>query len=215
MKKLVLAGLLASFAAAPAYAQESTNPAFTGVRVEGLIGYDNFRGNGDDEEGEDEEEASDDNSESGILYGIGIGYDIATNGAVAGIEAEYTHSRIEECEGIFDEDDDDDEVCVGLGRDLYVGARVGAVLRPAMLLYFKAGYTNLRTRLDTDDNLTDDEEEQILDEFSLASLDGVRVGAGLEFLLGTNAFVKAEYRYSNYEQGFQRHQGVVGVGFRF
>ena len=33
--------------------------------------------------------------------------------------------------------------------------------------------------------------------------------------LGPNTFVKAEYRYSNYEQGFDEHQGVVGLGFRF
>jgi outer membrane immunogenic protein len=33
--------------------------------------------------------------------------------------------------------------------------------------------------------------------------------------LGTNSFAKAEYRYSNYEQGVERHQVMGGFGFRF
>ena len=36
-----------------------------------------------------------------------------------------------------------------------------------------------------------------------------------EYALGTNAFVKTEYRYSNYESGFERHQVLGGFGFRF
>jgi outer membrane immunogenic protein len=28
-------------------------------------------------------------------------------------------------------------------------------------------------------------------------------------------FVRAEYRYSNYENDFSRHQGVIGLGVRF
>jgi len=209
MKKLVLAGLLASFAAAPAYAQESTNPAFTGFRVEGVFGFDSLRAN--EEEDDEDEDVATDNTESGLLYGIGIGYDVATSGGLAGVEAEYTDSRVEQC----GDEEDDEDFCVGLGRDLYVGARVGVILSPAMLLYGKIGYTNLRTTLDTNGELDEDEEENFLDEANLTGLDGVRVGGGIEFLLGTNAFVKAEYRYSNYEQGIQRHQGVVGVGFRF
>ena len=33
--------------------------------------------------------------------------------------------------------------------------------------------------------------------------------------LGPNSFAKTEYRYSNYEQGFEKHQVVAGFGFRF
>ena len=49
----------------------------------------------------------------------------------------------------------------------------------------------------------------------------LRLGAGLEQKLGTNTFVKAEYRYSNYKEiedfdiDADRHQVVAGVGIRF
>ena len=43
----------------------------------------------------------------------------------------------------------------------------------------------------------------------------LRVGAGVEQQLGTNLYAKAEYRYSNYEAGIERHQVLGGVGFRF
>ena len=48
-----------------------------------------------------------------------------------------------------------------------------------------------------------------------ANADGVRVGAGAEYAIGPNSYVKAEYRYSNYEGGFERHQALAGFGFRF
>ena len=33
--------------------------------------------------------------------------------------------------------------------------------------------------------------------------------------LGRNAYVKGEYRYSDYEDGSFTHDGVIGLGFRF
>ena len=76
------------------------------------------------------------------------------------------------------------------------------------LLYAKAGYTNTRAKLTGDDGTG---------QVTLAKqdLDGVRVGAGVEYAVGPNSFVKTEYRYSNYEQGFSRHQVMGGFGFRF
>jgi outer membrane immunogenic protein len=83
-------------------------------------------------------------------------------------------------------------------------------IAPNTLLYGKAGYTNIRIGAFLDggtgggNNLLFSEE-----------LDGVRVGAGVEQKLGRNAFIKGEYRYSNYEAGQRKHDGVVGIGFRF
>jgi outer membrane immunogenic protein len=37
----------------------------------------------------------------------------------------------------------------------------------------------------------------------------------VEHALGSRAFVKAEYRYSNYEAGLSRNQVVGGIGLRF
>jgi outer membrane immunogenic protein len=196
MRKYLLAGLTAGAAAisaTPASAQEAA--PFSGVRVEGIVGYDTT-------------DVEDENS-SGILYGVGVGYDFQVGGLVAGIEAEASDSTLDEC--VSDVDLVGDELCVQAGRDLYVGGRVGAAVSRNVLLYGKVGYTNARVALDYEDGTTG----TVLDFEEGENLDGVRVGAGLEFALGPNSFAKAEYRYSNYEQGFDRHQAVAGFGFRF
>ena len=196
MRKYLLAGLMAGAAAisaTPASAQEAA--PFSGVRVEGIVGYDTT-------------DVEDENS-SGVAYGVGVGYDFQMGGLVAGIEAEASDSTLDEC--VSDVDLVGDELCVQAGRDLYVGGRIGAAVSRNVLLYGKAGYTNARVALDYEDGTAG----TVLDFEEGENLDGVRVGAGLEFALGPNSFAKAEYRYSNYEQGFDRHQAVAGFGFRF
>ena len=196
MRKYLLAGLMAGAAAIsaiPASAQEAT--PFSGVRVEGIVGYDTT-------------DVEDENS-SGIAYGAGVGYDFQMGGLVAGIEAEASDSTLDEC--VSNVDLVGDELCVQAGRDLYVGGRIGAAVSRNVLLYGKAGYTNARVALDYEDGTAG----TVLDFEEGENLDGVRVGGGLEFALGPNSFAKAEYRYSNYEQGFDRHQVVGGFGFRF
>jgi outer membrane immunogenic protein len=191
MRKYALAALLGATIATPAFAQEGA--PFTGARVEGLLGYDRT-----DVEGEDSD---------GILYGVGVGYDFQMGSLVAGIEGEFSDSTVDEC--IEDLDVIGDELCAKAGRDLYVGGRIGGVVGSNTLLYAKAGYVNGRVGLDYDAPGTVDDFDES------ENLDGVRVGAGLEFGLGTGMFAKAEYRYSNYESDFAKHQGVVGVGLRF
>lgn len=125
-------------------------------------------------------------SESGVAFGIAGGYDFRSGGAVFGIEAEATESTIE-------------DAGVEAGRDLYVGGRVGGVVGGNGLLYVKAGYTNARASFGG----------------TGVNFDGLRAGAGVEWLVGRNVSLRAEYRYSNYEQDLSRNQGVVGLGFRF
>jgi outer membrane immunogenic protein len=193
MKKYLVVALLAGTIATPAFAQDARN--FEGPRVEAQIGYDSV-----DVEGE----ASD-----GLSYGVALGYDFQRGGAVFGVEAEASDSSVDEC--VTGVTVATDELCAAAGRDLYVGGRIGAVVSPRVLVYAKAGYTNARVRLDYEDGTA-----ATAPDFSVGeNLDGVRVGGGLEFALSRNAFMRAEYRYSNYEQGFDRHQGVAGIGFRF
>lgn len=193
MYKSVALLLLAGAAATPAFAQE-TRP-FEGPRVEGIVGWDRVQVDG--------------GGEDGAVYGGGIGYDLQRGRAVFGIEGEVTGSSAESCINNFDIAGD--RLCVDAGRDLYVGARAGIAAAPNLLLYAKAGYTNGRVRLDYEDGTP-----ATAADFSIGeNLDGIRVGAGAEYLVTRNAYVKAEYRYSNYEQGFSRNQVVAGVGFRF
>lgn len=193
MRNLILTALLAGTMATPALAQDNGN--FSGLRVEGLVGY---------ERTDVEDEGTD-----GIAYGAGVGYDIQRGGTVFGVEAEAADSTVDQC--VNGVDIATDELCAQLGRDLYVGARAGAAINPNVLIYAKAGYTNNRVALDYEDGTAG----TTLDFERGENLDGVRVGGGLEFALGPNSFAKTEYRYSNYEQGFNKHQVVAGFGFRF
>lgn len=221
MKKmlyLMAAGSMLAIAV-PAAAQDETNSAFTGLRVEGLVGYDSVRPGSDD----DIENAGDlDQSIDNVNYGVGVGYDFAAGGVLVGVEGEYMESEAKTDYDTF-AGTEFGVANIDAGRDLYVGARVGVLVTPKTLLYVKGGYTNARFNVLATDNTTDTRTN--------IDLDGWRAGAGVEFAVAENFFVKAEYRYSNYGKGeveapsglesdrfdvdVDRHQGVVGVGMRF
>ena len=181
MRNIILSALAgtAALAATPAFAQDN-GAAFSGGHVEAITGYDHVSDGGG----------------SGVLYGIGAGYDYRTRNAVVGIEGEVLESTTGECVG--------NNVCVDASRDFYIGGRVGVVVAPNVLLYGKVGYTNARVQV-TSGNVSDS-----------TNLDGVRGGAGLEWQIRNSPLsIRAEYRYSNYEQGVERHQGTLGLAFRF
>ena len=55
-----------------------------------------------------------------------------------------------------------------------------------------------------------------IDDFTQrTNLDGIRAGAGAQIGLGSRAYLRTEYRYSNYQDGVDRHQVVGGLGLRF
>ena len=78
--------------------------------------------------------------------------------------------------------------------DLGVGARLGYVLNENVLGYVRGGYTNL--------------------DLGARSVDGATVGAGLEVNVNGPVFVKAEYRYTDFEGNLGRHGALVGIGIR-
>lgn len=193
MRKYLFAACAAATLATPAFAQDSNE--LSGFRVEGLVGYDR--------------PSVEDEHAGGVLYGLGIGYDVQSGGAVFGIEGEATDSTSDERRSGFLVTGD--ELRVRAGRDLYVGGRVGAAVGTSTLVYVKAGYTNARFRVDYEDGTAG----TVADFTDRTNLDGVRAGVGAQFGLGSNAYLRTEYRYSNYEDGVDRHQVVGGFGFRF
>ena len=233
MKKILMTALLASGAViigGPAHAQELS--PFTGLRVEALVGYDKLRNGSDvdiDEEGDDIDESID-----GVLYGIGAGFDFDLGSVVVGVEGEFTDSTGNE---------DADQALnapfayrASVGRDLYIGARVGMQATPRTLVYLKGGYTNTKVDAAIDD--TDDDDDVDFTADTDQTVDGYRIGAGVEHLLepgmlgfGSSTYVKLEYRYSNYSDlnfdddflpegtpvdiDLDRHQVVAGLGVRF
>ena len=165
---------------------------FTGLHVDGLLGVDRLQNDGHSD---------------ALFYGINGGYDFGLRaGMIAGIEVEASDSDNKSCYG--NETVADPRLCAKAGRDLYVGGRIGKAITPQILLYAKAGYTNTRFKVTADDGF----DRYTLDR---ADFDGLRAGVGAEYQITQNGFVKAEYRYSNYEQGFSRNQLLGGVGFRF
>jgi outer membrane immunogenic protein len=197
-----LAAATAAVIATPALAQDGPPPAygpsangpFTGFHVDGLVGWDQLRNGG---------------HKSGVAYGVGAGYDIQRGNIVLGIEGEATDANTRQRN--YDVFATGDRLRTDAGRDLYVGGRIGTVIGGRTLLYAKAGYTNARVGVRYDDGTSAG-----LDDFRYhTNLDGVRVGAGAEYAIGPNSYLKAEYRYSNYEQGYSRNQIMGGFGFHF
>ncbi|TMJ17536.1 MAG: porin family protein [Alphaproteobacteria bacterium] len=191
MRIVYAAAVLAAASAAPAFAHAAPAP-FVGGHIEAIAGYDSLSVDGD--------------SDGGIAYGIAGGYDFALGTNMrAGLELEAAESTAEECQANVIVAGD--RACAEARRDFYVGARLGGVVSNGVLLYAKLGYTNARVGAVYDNGTT------VVSDG--ANADGIRAGAGADIALGRNMFLRAEYRYSNYESDFSRHQGVVGLGFRF
>jgi outer membrane immunogenic protein len=194
MRTYLAAALLAATVATPALAQGEAVPTFTGGHIEPIVGVDRLRANG--------------SGKTGVTYGIAGGYDFQSpSGTVFGIEGEVADASTKDC--INGAVVATDRLCAKAKRDLYAGGRIGFT-SGSTLIYGKAGYTNLRVGASYDDGTA-----ATAPDFSNSrNLDGVRVGAGLEKRVGSLS-LKAEYRYSNYQDGVSRHQGVIGAGIRF
>lgn len=81
-------------------------------------------------------------------------------------------------------------------RDIGVGARLGYVLNENVLVFTKVGYSNWKPT----DRLT---------------LEGVRVGGGVEVNVAGPVYAKVEYRYTDFDGPTGKHEALVGVGYRF
>lgn len=208
--------------AVPAFAQDATPAeAFGGFRAEALVGYDHIR-SGSTEDVDNTRNLK--QSIDGVEYGGAIGYDIplGTN-MIVGAEAEITDSSAS-----WDNNNNKPNVFnlgrVDAGRQYYFGGRLGYAMSPSTMVYVKGGYSNARFNLQGTDGTTN--LRQRLDT------DGYRVGAGVEQKVGSNAFVKLEYKYANYSKGefdfnrntpdssrfdidTDRHSVTAGVGVRF
>ena len=222
MRSFVLAAAsLAALTASPALAQSAPSdpdtPEFNGPRAGILLGYDRVQ------PGQIANSNIDDsNSADGLTYGGDVGYDVQSGRWVFGAEGEVTGSTSK----VTNNPSAAGALGYGrvkAGRDLYAGARVGYAVAPRTLIYAKGGYTNQRLDLVASDGTTQTGQHY--------NLDGWRAGAGLEQKLGRNTYAKIEYRYSNYGNArleypsggntnnfsvdTDRHQAVVGLGFRF
>lgn len=220
-KIAILAAASLAAMATPAMAQTADEIPFSGVRVGGEVGYDHIR-SGSTEDVDDTRDLK--QSIDGVTFGGVVGYDAPVGDSLRlGAEALFSGSTAGR------DFDNENPTVFNLGnvkanQEIYVGGRVGVVTNPSTMVYAKAGYTNQRFSVTGSDGTTT--LDQKLD------LDGWRVGAGAEFAVGRNAYIGAEYRYSNYGEGevdfagdtpdssrfnldSDRHQVVATAGVRF
>jgi outer membrane immunogenic protein len=184
-------------AAAPAFAQTSPLKSFDGPSVTVVAGVDHGSEIGMDG--------------TGVMYGGQLGYDVQSAAIVFGVEGEITGAGTKQCQSHVLGPGSVGRLCTKSDRDLYVGGRLGYVVAESTMIYLKAGYTNAREKFDYRVIGTG-----ASDTSGSGISDGIRGGAGVETRIGTNLIAKAEYRYSNYsDSSYSRHQGVVGLGFRF
>jgi len=150
---------------------------------------------------------------TGLMYGVVAGFDVGVGSAIVGIEGEFAETEVGYSEPNVAIVGDRAELSAG--RDLYIGGRLGFQAMPALRVYGKAGYANTRLSVEYDSGA-----DFVFDEG--ATLDGVRVGAGLELSLTGMLKARAEYRFTHYgeyrndeflDDGIKlsRNQVIVGL----
>ena len=139
--------------------------------------------------------------DSGVAYVMGVGYDFSispkssfgVDAEIGGSDAKDRHSL---APGV--------NTTYKTGRDLYVGGRYTYAASDKINLFATAGYTNQRIKGSSSLGVHDSQ-----------NLDGVRVGAGVQYNLTDSVYWTTSYRYSNYEAGLDRSQILTGIGMRF
>lgn len=190
MRLFTAAILLSVLGAAPVLAQDASKDSFDGLSATLIGGIEGGQWYGD--------------TQPAGVYGGQLGYDWQSDRLVLGIEGEVSGVTAKNCWTIYRSPSSAELSCIETGRDLYIGGRIGTTLGDTALLYAKAGYSNVRQTLEV-------QEKPIASD----NVDGFRVGIGIEKRLGKNFLLKSEYRYSNYEHDYSRHQAVIGIGLRF
>jgi outer membrane immunogenic protein len=186
------AALASSLLAGTAYAQN-----FTGPRIEANVGWDQVRFD------LSRYAMTGASKGSGLDWGLEAGYDVALGGRlVAGVETGVSFSNVHRAFS-----DGTTSYLMRPRRDIEVSGRLGAVIGRNALIYGKAGYTNLQVGADA--------TTAGVSTLQHANLDGLLVGAGAELALSKAAYLKTEYRYSNYEQGVTKNEVLTGLGIRF
>lgn len=149
----------------------------------------------------------DDAKAQGIAFGIGAGYDfrLGDNGVV-GVEVAVDFFDNESIGGLTA------AILEAIAkRDFEANIRAGYRLGKNFLVYAKAGYANARIE---EALVLANMAGNITTEFA-RDLHGIRMGAGVEAIIGGGFFAKAEVRYTNYKSDISRRQVMAAVGYRF
>ncbi|MGC4251519.1 MAG: outer membrane beta-barrel protein [Sphingobium sp.] len=183
---------VAAAIAVPASAQD-----FTGPRAEVTVGFDELRFNLEDYGETGRTKRAD------LAVGIAAGYDAELSpGLIGGVEVGANFSGADYSFG-----DATTGGSLHARRDLTLAGRLGTKVSNNTLLYGKVGYSNFRVR-------SEDIAEGVTTS-NLKNLDGVLLGVGAEVAISPTTYLKSEYRYTNYQDGFVRNDVLTGIGIRF
>lgn len=205
------------FGAAVVFATPAAAANFAGPRAEVRGGWDRMTLDLSYDDGVDS--FHDSGHKSGFTLGGEVGYDAAlsptlTAGAYAGAEFATTKS----CSEVVG----DDKACLKMGRNLTLGARLGAKVSPMALLYVKGGYSNGQLKATYRNDI-----DPTLDFSDHANRGGFHLGLGAEMAVGSQGYVRAEYVRTNYngehysdgsvdvDLDGHRDQVLLGFGLRF
>lgn len=181
---LLIAATSLAFSPALAQAQTAQPELFNGPYAGAEIGWEDNRGALGD----------------GFNYGVFAGYNAqVAPQIVAGVEAKAALST---AEGDIGPDDE-----IRAGRSFGIAGRLGYLAAPNVLFFGKAGYENVRTRV-----------EYNPDPLGLDNgfnTDAVVVGGGVEYGIMPSATLRVGYDYANGSDGYRRHQIKSGVAFHF
>jgi outer membrane immunogenic protein len=148
-----------------------------------------------------------DRSQDSLSGGLFLGYDYKISprvvvGAEAGVQVGADDSIVR--------DFGSTQVTIDPERSLDLTARAGYLVNDDTLLYARGGYTNARVKTSIEDSAGI--------RSASANRDGWLVGGGVEHALSDNVSARVEYRYSDLGEGdggFDRHQALFGLSYRF
>jgi len=215
---LLITGTALLASVTPAFAQDVAVPAdaptFTGPRAEIFGGWDRVGTRTRYDDGI--VVATDHSHKTGWTAGGLLGYDMPVgNRLVVGAFGSYAISTARECT-------DSGPVlgCLKAGREIEGGARIGTRLGDKTLIYAKGAYVNGQIKGAFSDGVNYVSGH--------ANRDGWRAGAGVEYSLNRNAYIKAEYDYTRFSRfdaadlgiadtslRYDRNQVLAGFGVRF
>jgi outer membrane immunogenic protein len=180
---------------------------FTGPRAEVRVGYDRL--------GADDDNVDIPDTLDGASFGGAVGYDHAIgSNLIVGIEAGLAFTINDDETVILARD----RLRLDLGRDFDVMARIGTKVSENALVYAKAGYANSRIAARYSEFVGPGSAD--VTRYS-ENEDGIRLATGVEYALGERAYVKGEYRHTDYGNGgryqdnLSRNQLIAGFGYRF
>jgi outer membrane immunogenic protein len=178
--------------------------SFRGFRIEGNVGGDRFKAEGD--------------HETKFGYGGTAGFDgLMGDRIVIGAEGSYwqPNGNSDACTGF-----ENGILCQRSDRELGAAVRAGYLITPKILIFGKGGYVNnlQRNSFSSSSGFYYVNGSIVGPGYSAShrySTDGYQVGGGAEYSLTDMFYVSGQYVYSRYNDHTYRQRAMFGAGVRF